>query len=191
MILEAILKTILQLETLVPIGLIVVITVFAIVVSKQRAKKSLNNKNQEKMPYLLKKSVLSKAEFEFSKELAKYVRTGSMILTKVSLHDIFEVDRKQIESNEYLKYFNKYASKHVDFLICDRVTFKPMYGVELDDSSHDSFKAMKRDEFVNKLYSHVGLKLIRIKCKSNYTEGAFAEIIEFNNTIEQTNDNAL
>lgn len=191
MLLETLTKTIFQLETLVPVGLIVVVAIFAIIVSKAREKNKDAELNKEKMPYLLKKSIVSKAEFEFSKELAKYVSRDCTILTKVSLHDIFEVDRKQIESKDYLKYFNKYSSKHVDFLVCERITFKPLYGVELDDSSHDSFKALQRDEFVNRLYSHVGLKLIRIQCKSKYTEKDFEEIIRFSEIMQQSNNTSL
>jgi len=191
MILDALIKTLFKPETLVPVGLIIIVAVFAVIVSKSKEKSKNTETAKEKMPYLLKQSILSNAEFEFSKELAKYVSRDSMILTKVSLHDVFAVDKSQIESKDYLKYFNKYSSKHVDFLVCDRITFKPLYGVELDDSSHNSFKAMARDEFVNKLYSHVGLKLIRIKCKKNYLEADFKELIDFNNTLAEDKQTSL
>lgn len=191
MMLDTLLKTLLNPSTLIPIAAILVVAVIAIILSKQREKNKGTKEPKEKMPYLLKESVLSKAEFEFSKELAKYVARDCMILTKVSLHDIFEVDRNQIDNKEYLKYFNKYSSKHVDFLICDRITFKPLYGVELDDSSHNSAKTMQRDEFVNKLYSHVGLKLVRIKYRTKYSQDDFSEIIKIRDAMNGAGQSSL
>ena len=170
-------------SSIILIVVLVVVLVVALIIRESRINAKTPKKQTEKMPYLLKESVLTNAEFEFSKELAKYVLKNCMILTKVSLHDVFDVDKKQIENKEYLKYFNKYSSKHVDFLICDRITFKPLYGVELDDSSHNALKAIEKDEFINKLYSHVGLKLVRIKWKKAYTQNDFIEIIEINNSL--------
>ena len=34
-----------------------------------------------------------------------------------------------------MTYWNKINRKHVDFLICDDETLKPLVGIELDDST--------------------------------------------------------
>lgn len=131
---------------------------------------------QEKMPYLLKKSVLTDAELRFSAELVKYVSPNSIILTKVSLHDVFEVD-KVSAGKDYLAFFNRFSSKHVDFLVCDRTTFAPQYGVELDDSTNTTNqRTQQRDVFLEKLYNHVGLKLVRIPAKHHYSERDFPNL---------------
>jgi hypothetical protein len=58
--------------------------------------------------------------------------------------------------------FNKISQKHVDFLICRQEDWVPMFGVELDDPSHESNKAKQNDMFKNRLFAHVGIPLVRI-----------------------------
>ena len=52
-----------------------------------------------------------------------------IVCPKVNLADIFFVARP----NENQSYRNKIDRKHVDFLLLDPTTMKPVMGVELDD----------------------------------------------------------
>ncbi|GHV18363.1 hypothetical protein FACS18949_13360 [Clostridia bacterium] len=47
---------------------------------------------------------------------------------------------------------------------------KPIVGIELDDSNHNTEKAIQRDIFVEKVYKDANLPLIQIKTQRNYTE---------------------
>jgi|SRR3990172_5617910 len=87
-----------------------------------------------------------------------------LVFPKVGLSDIFFVRR----SNKSLAAFNKITSKHVDFLICDPGGLNPVFGIELDDSSHESSKRMARDDFVDELFDTAGLPLIRVPVKVSY-----------------------
>ena len=133
------------------------------------------------LPYYLTKSVLTKSELNFYKVLLNYVDNNSLILSKVSLQDIFKIGKSTYSSSTTFR--NKIARKHVDFLICDKNTLSPLYAIELDDSSHMREDRQERDSFIDKVYSHVGLKLIHIKAKYNYTESDFIEILKIQNPM--------
>ena len=51
---------------------------------------------------------------------------------KVRLADVFFV----AGPNENAAARNRIAAKHVDFLLCDPATMRPLAGIELDDASH-------------------------------------------------------
>ena len=82
----------------------------------------------EPLPYRVRDDFLSPAEFSFYKVLMSLVGTHLTIQSKVRLADIFFVARP----NENFAYLGKIAQKHVDFLVCDSLTMKPVFGVELE-----------------------------------------------------------
>ncbi len=136
-----------------------ILYILVLLEGKIKGKKS----DEKPMPYFAEKSILTNTEAKFYNELINYVNDNCVICPKVSLSDIFKV--KKNAGDEYMKYWNKIKSKHVDFLICSKYTLEPLYAIELDDSSHLSEKRKVRDDFVNKLYSQTGIKLIHIKVK--------------------------
>lgn len=58
--------------------------------------------------------------------------------------------------------FQKISQKHVDFLVCRPGDWMPMLGIEVDDSSHNRKDRRERDAFVNNLFAHIGVPLLRI-----------------------------
>ena len=81
-------------------------------------------------------------------------------------------DLFSVKSSDYSKirtYTNKIDRKHVDFLLCDPKTLRPMIGVELDDKSHQRQDRQERDEFVMNLFKVAKLPLARIPVKHSYS----------------------
>ena len=78
--------------------------------------------------------------------------------------------------------FNRIAQKRIDFLICDGLTVKPLFGIELDDKSHNSKARKDRDVFVEKTFEVAGLPLLRFPVKNAYVtteiESTFAGILK-------------
>jgi hypothetical protein len=74
-------------------------------------------------------------------------------MPKVSLADIFFV----VRPNENMRAYNKINRKHVDFLMCDTKKMAPLFGIELDDSSHKRPDRVDRDEFVEHTFDAAGL----------------------------------
>ncbi len=122
------------------------------------------------LPYRLRDDFLSPAEFSFYKVLSSLVGTQFTIQSKVRLADIFFVARP----NENAGFFNKIAQKHLDFLVCDSVTMKPLFGIELDDSSHKRNDRQERDEFVESVCQVAGLPLLRMPVQREYNSREIA-----------------
>ena len=122
------------------------------------------------LPYRLRDDFLSPAEFSFYKVLSSLGGSRLTIQSKVRLADVFFVARP----NENVAYFNRIAQKHLDFLVCDSITMKPLFGIELDDSSHKRNDRQERDEFVESVCKVAGLPLLRLPVQREYTSREIA-----------------
>ena len=118
----------------------------------------------EELPYRLRDDFLSPAEFSFFKVLSSVVGPQLTIQSKVRLADIFFVARP----NENRAFFGKISQKHLDFLVCDSITMQPVFGVELDDSSHNRNSRQERDEFIESVCESAGLPLLRFPAQRDY-----------------------
>ena len=122
------------------------------------------------LPYRLRDDFLSPAELAFYRVLGTVVGGKAVILTKVNLGDLFFVARP----NENAGYRNRIDRKHVDFLVCDESSMRPLVGVELDDSSHRSPRRQDRDRFVDQVFEVAGLPLVRVPLRSSYNVAELA-----------------
>lgn len=116
------------------------------------------------LPYRLRDDFLSPAELSFYKVLQLVVKDRATISTKVNLADLFFVPRGEGQQS----YRNKIDRKHVDFLLCDPVTMRPLAGLELDDSSHQRADRIERDQFVDAVFQSAGLPLLHFPVRQSY-----------------------
>lgn len=102
--------------------------------------------------------LLTKREYRFYLLLREVAdEYHCIICPKVGVKDLLSVtDKKQ-----YMKYFHKIAQKHVDFVICDRDLYV-LFAIELDDSTHETRDARKRDHLKDKAFAAAGIPLKRI-----------------------------
>lgn len=115
-------------------------------------------KKRRQYPYK-QKFLLTKTEYAFYKILEeKCSRNNLLICPKVRLEDFISV----CGTKNVGKYRGYIKSRHIDFLICDK-DLHIKAGLELDDSSHNTKEAAKKDRFKNELFQSVGLPLFRIK----------------------------
>lgn len=119
----------------------------------------------EKYPYEKIESLVTSTERAFLIALLSVVDANTYVFSKVRLADIVKVKKG---TKDYIKYFSKIQSKHVDFLLCDSVDFSPVLAIELDDPSHDSEDAKARDDVKNNVLDAASIPLLRIKPKKNY-----------------------
>lgn len=127
-------------------------------------KKQKETISLESLPYRTRDDFLSPAEFSFYRVLSSVVGLQLTICAKVRLADIFYVARP----NGKIGYYNRIASKHVDYLLCEPDTMKPLFAVELDDASHNRADRKERDEFVDKVFQAAGLPLVHIAAQREY-----------------------
>ena len=116
------------------------------------------------LPYCVRDDFLSPAEFSFYKILSSLGGARLTIQSKVRLADVFFVSRP----NENMTYFSRIAQKHLDFLVCDSVTMKPLLGIELDNSSHMRDDRQERDDFIERVFQVAGLPLLRLPVQREY-----------------------
>jgi len=117
-------------------------------------------KKEGKMPYFLSNSVFTKNEYNFYKILKPIADEREVIiLPKIRIAD-FVYCKKDIKN--YWTWFNKISKKHVDFLLCDK-SLRPLLAIEVDDVSHDRLDRVERDKFVEAVYKHIGLDVMRVR----------------------------
>ena len=123
------------------------------------------DKEMGALPYRLRDDFLSPAELSYYRVLSTAVAGKAVVLTKVGLADLFFVPCSEGSRS----FWNRIAQKHVDFIVCDRETMRPLVGVELDDRSHERSSRQERDGFVDEVFRVAGLPLIHAPVRSAYS----------------------
>lgn len=105
----------------------------------------------------------SKREYQFYKQLRDLSETNDcLLMAKVRLADLVEVDSSQIDDADYKKYFWKLSQKHVDFILVNKKTNRVEKIVEIDDASHNQQDRKERDKFVDNVLEKCGYKVYHI-----------------------------
>src|SRR6516162_8905241 len=121
---------------------------------------------QQEFPYALRDDFLSPAEQSFYQVLKSVVDGRLVICPKVALADLFFAKTGDARQNRVA--LNRIDRKHVDFLLCEPKTMRPVVGIELDDKSHDRPDRRERDAFVNGVFAAAKLAVVRILAQRGY-----------------------
>ena len=98
------------------------------------------------------------------------------VLAKIRIADVLYVARP----NEHAGAWSRISRKHVDFLVCDPRTLRPLFSVELDDASHARADRQQRDAFVDSAFQAAGLPLLHFAAKHTYhTEDVASRIAPY------------
>ena len=122
--------------------------------------------------YAVKKYLMSRGESLFYSLLIDVLDTDKyVVFVYVRLADIFYIPLR----NSRRKYLMKIFPKHVDFLVCNKKFYNPLFAIELDDPIHrvknDS------DDFKNHLFESTGLPLIRVPESSSYDKAVIGSLL--------------
>ena len=101
------------------------------------------------LPYLARGQLVTKSELKFYKSLSKAVQDDFQIFAMVRIADLLRVEKN---NKHRRKWLNKILAKHIDFVLCDPGTLKPLVCIELDDVSHQRPDRIERDKFVNQAF---------------------------------------
>jgi very-short-patch-repair endonuclease len=130
-----------------------------------------------KLPYKSADSLLTNAEKNFFNVLLSIdFNFNIYIFSKVRLADVIYLPNG-IKNRR--KYLSKILSKHLDFVICNGQTYKPILVIELDDSSHNNIENRKRDIEKNNILKAANIPILRIKVQRHY------DISEIKKSVEQ------
>jgi hypothetical protein len=128
----------------------------------------------ELYPYKLAQSLLTASEAAFYGALLLAAGRRYVVFAKVRLADLCQ----DLDRWADMRAFNKVAAKHVDFVLCDAATFRPVLAVELDDRSHLRANRRSRDAFVDGYFRTMGLGVYRQWVRHSYDPAAIARGIE-------------
>lgn len=117
-------------------------------------------------PYRRRKYLLSRAEFSFFRVLQSVAAENDWVVCpKVNLNDLLYLAKG---TENRMAWLNKINRKHADFVLCDAQTMQPVMVVELDDKSHQSASAQKRDADKDRALAAAGLPIVRIPAAKGY-----------------------
>ena len=138
-------------------------------------------------PYHLVDEFASPAELNFFFNLKSVVGDSAHIFSKVKLSDLFFAKTGDYGKNR--SYTNRIDRKHVDFLLCNPKTLKPILGIELDDKSHQRADRQERDDFVNHVFEVAKLPLLHISVQRGYSQSELkSKISAYLSGIQITNE---
>ena len=138
------------------------------------------------MPYA-RKNLLTKEERKFWYVLLEALRgRGVSITVKPSLKEFVQVPSYS-QSTVSQRAWREIAQKHVDFLICEKGTMKPLFAVEYDGDTHSKLDAsnaatVRSDEFKDQLFAKLGIPLIRVPY-GNWTADSLRELLNAPSTV--------
>lgn len=118
----------------------------------------------EPLPYRVRDDFLTITERSFYHTLVHAIQGRFVIFAKIRLADIFFV----AQPDKNFTYFNQISRRHIDFLLCQPKTIKPIVAIELDDASHQQAERRERDEFVDRVFEAADLPLVRIPAQHAY-----------------------
>jgi len=127
---------------------------------------------EEQSPFYLRQSAMNSSEQALFINLNKQLSSQYIILSKVRIEDFVGVKREGLSDNERFGFRNRIKSRHVDFLICDSKTTRPLMVVELDGSSHNKYGRRKRDYRLDEIYKNINLQYEHIRVGSSFEEQA-------------------
>ena len=127
-------------------------------------------------PFHLRDDFLSPAELSFFQVLRTVTGEHVVACAKVSLGDLFFAQTGDPRKNRAVS--NRIDRKHVDFLLCEAKTMRPMLGIELDDRSHERPERKVRDELVDGVFKAAGLPLLRVPVRQGYSPNELVALIQ-------------
>lgn len=119
------------------------------------------NKNNYNKFYRPKRYLITLNELKFYNILMEIAKELDLVLfSQVSLYNIIEM-QKNLDYKTRTIYFNKIASKSIDFVLVDKKDCRIKLCIELDDKTHNQVKRIDRDLFINQLFKELEINLLR------------------------------
>lgn len=126
--------------------------------------------------YCKQGQLLSAAERLFHRSLVLAVGDQYLVMCKIRLADVI-TPKSSGNRSKWQTAFNKISAKHLDFVLCETESLTVVAAIELDDKSHQSKDAKKRDKVKNECCESADLPLIRVAAKRSYDVEDLRELL--------------
>ena len=128
--------------------------------------------------YKPKRYITTLNELNFYNILLDIAKELDMILfAQVSLYNIVSM-KENLDYSTKTKYFNKIASKSIDFVLVDKNNCRIKLCIELDDSTHKKQRRIERDNFINELFKQLEINFLRYPIYKVYYKEALKKRIQ-------------
>ena len=151
---------------------LIVVGVVAVLISLAKAKRGGLGADI----YRKQDELFTAAELRFLLALDQAVAPGQRVLGKVRVADVVSV-RPGLNPKARQIAINRVAQKHFDFVVCSGPSLVPVCAIELNDSSHNSSSAKRRDEFLSSVCAQIGLPLLVVRAAGSYAPEAVRQQI--------------
>lgn len=138
----------------------------------------------EDFPYQREDYLLSPAERTFYTSLYTVAGADFQIFPKVRLIDLVRVRSGTADTQAYK---NRIDRKHVDFVVWERDTFKPLLVIELDDASHRRARSQESDLVKDRVMEAAGLPMLRVAARGSYEPQELAARVRASNAPGRSN----
>lgn len=142
--------------------LILIVALFVILLVVAAFKKRTSDHNEQSVFYL-KQNFMNSSEHALFINLTKQFGSEYIILSKVRIEDFVGVKKDGLPENKRFGQRNKIKSRHVDFLICDLKSTRPLMVVELDGGSHNASIRKKRDDVLDGIYNDIKIAHVHVR----------------------------
>jgi Protein of unknown function (DUF2726) len=114
------------------------------------------------------KGLFSIAERSFLGVLDQAVGGDHRVFGKVRVADVVSV-RSGLSNSKRQGAFNRISAKHFDFIVCRTSDLSLVCVVELNDKSHLSSRAQRRDAFLADVCRNIHLPMLTVAAKRSYS----------------------
>ncbi len=155
--------------------IVLILLIFLIFIIEKASKKNSKIANNIKSSYPVEKEnitnykeyykpkryIITMNELNFYNTLMEIAKELDLIVfSQVSLYNILET-KSNLDYKTKTIYFNKIASKSIDFVLVSKKDCRIKLCIELDDSTHKQEKRIQRDKFINELFKSLEIDLLR------------------------------
>ncbi|MDA7745995.1 DUF2726 domain-containing protein [Psychromonas sp.] len=122
-------------------------------------------------------SLFTPAERSFYGVLNQAINGDLEVFAKVRVADVLTPKKSGVKGT-WQTAFNKISAKHFDFVICNKNDLSFACAIELDDSSHNTAKAKKRDAFLESACQSANFPLMRVPAKATYNIDEIIDLLK-------------
>jgi hypothetical protein len=154
-------------QTIVVVGFFLFLAILLISIAASQSKKK---------PKLLyqKRTLFTRTEKEFLFVLDELFGDGYRVFGKIRVADVI-LPRSGLKREEWGRLFGKISSKHLDYVLADRTTLRPLCAIELNDKSHARKDRQERDRLIGEALASAGLPIVWVKQQKKYDKKALRD----------------
>ena len=117
--------------------------------------------------FVPKRYIITYTELRYYKDLLEISSSLDLILlTKVSIYNLIQL------KDTFYKSIGKRqcGNQTIDFILSDKESCRMRLCIQLDDPYNKERQKIRRDKFINELFSELNIKMIRIKINEEYNK---------------------